>query len=58
MSEPDQVVRSWWMDLETREAFDAAVMRETRRMSRSKEAASVHPIVVGMGPKIQGQKQV
>jgi hypothetical protein len=40
--------RSWWMEADTREAFQAAAEREQRRMARSVGAAMVPGgIIVG-----------
>ena len=43
-----EATRSWWMDADTREAFQAAAEREQRRMARSVGAAMVPGgIIVG-----------
>ena len=43
-----EATRSWWMEAETREAFQQAAEREQRRMARSIGAAMVQGgIIVG-----------
>ena len=43
-----EATRSWWMDVESREAFQQAAEREQRRMARSVGAAMVPGgIIVG-----------
>ena len=37
----DEASRSWWLETESREAFQQAAIRERLRMSRSKEAKGV-----------------
>ena len=46
--------RSWWMEADTREAFQAAAEREQRRMARSRGAALARGITVGWG--VSGRK--
>lgn len=38
----EEATRSWWMEQPTRDAFQAAAVRERLRMSRSREAIRVH----------------
>ena len=37
----DEASRSWWLETDSREAFQQAAIRERLRMSRSKEAKGV-----------------
>ena len=50
----EEASRSWWMEADTREAFQAAAEREQRRMARSRGAALARGITVGWG--VSGRK--
>lgn len=43
----EEASRSWWVDLETREAFYAAQEREDARMRRSRTAAGLGSMIMG-----------
>ena len=49
-----EATRSWWIDAQTREAFTAAAKRESERMSRSPQASTVAPMVVG---RVEGRER-
>lgn len=43
----EEASRSWWMESDSREAFQAAVEREEARMRRSKASLFVGSMIVG-----------
>ena len=50
----EEATRSWWLSVETREAFKEAVEREQQRMARSKTATQVRGVTIGWG--VSGRK--
>lgn len=42
----DEASRSWWLEETSRDAFQAAAIRERLRMSRSREAKGVNPCYI------------
>jgi hypothetical protein len=50
----EEATKSWWLDVQTRDEFNAAVVRESLRMARSREAKHVNGVTVGCGSARKG----